>query len=83
MEFISAGAAIGRALVMPPGVPADRLAALRAAFDKLVHDPEFIADAVKRRAELDPLPGVDVQKISDGVVNAQKPIVQMAVDALK
>ena len=49
----------------------------------MVKDPEFIADAVKRRAELDPLPGVEVQQISDGMVNAQKPIVQMAIDGLK
>ena len=70
MEFISAGATIGRALILPPGVPAERVAALRAAFEKVVRDPDFIADAEKRRAELDPLPGADVQKISDGIVHA-------------
>jgi tripartite-type tricarboxylate transporter receptor subunit TctC len=83
MIFISAGAAIGRALVAPPGVPAERLAALRAAFDKVVLDPDFLADAAKRHAEVDPLPGPEVQTISDGIVNAPKSVVQMAVDALK
>jgi tripartite-type tricarboxylate transporter receptor subunit TctC len=83
MIFISAGAAIGRALVAPPGVPAERLAALRAAFDKVVTDPAFLADAAKRRAEIDPAPGHEVQAINDGIVNAPKPIVQMAIDALK
>jgi tripartite-type tricarboxylate transporter receptor subunit TctC len=83
MIFISAGAAIGRSLIAPPGVPEERLAALRAAFDKLVVDPEFLAEAAKRRAEVDPLPGAAVQTISDGIVNAPKPIVQMAMDALK
>ena len=39
IEFISAGSAIGRALIAPSGVPADRIAALRTAFDKLVLDP--------------------------------------------
>src|SRR4029077_10577609 len=35
-EFMSAGSAIGRALITPPGVPAERIAALRNAFDQLV-----------------------------------------------
>ena len=39
IEFISAGSAIGRALIAPSGVPADRIAALRTAFDQLVLDP--------------------------------------------
>src|SRR5258705_7856122 len=41
IEFISAGSAIGRALIAPPGVPADRIAALRDAFDRLVLDKAF------------------------------------------
>ena len=49
----------------------------------MVKDPDFIADAVKRRAELDPVPGLEVQRISDGIVNAPKAIVQMAIDGLK
>ncbi len=57
IEFISAGSAIGRALIAPSGVPADRIAALRTAFDQLVVDPAFRADAAKRSADLEPAPG--------------------------
>jgi tripartite-type tricarboxylate transporter receptor subunit TctC len=78
MEFASAGAAIGRALIAPPKVPQDRLEALRAAFDKMVKDPDFIADAKKRGAELDPSPGTEVQKASLAIVGADKEIVELA-----
>jgi tripartite-type tricarboxylate transporter receptor subunit TctC len=82
IEFISAGSAIGRALITPPGVPADRLAALREAFDKLVKNPEFIADAAKRAADLEPTPGGTVQTYSDGIAHAPKDVIEAATRAI-
>ena len=41
---------IGRALVFPPGVPADRVAALRAAYEKTIRDPEFLAEVKQRKS---------------------------------
>jgi tripartite-type tricarboxylate transporter receptor subunit TctC len=43
MLYTSSGT-IGRSLVFPPGVPTDRVAALRAAYDKTIKDPEFVAE---------------------------------------
>jgi tripartite-type tricarboxylate transporter receptor subunit TctC len=82
LEFASAGASIGRALIAPPGIPADRLAVLRAAFDKLVQDPEFIASAGKRGAELDPTPGAEVDKFRDKIMSAPKDLVEAADKAM-
>jgi tripartite-type tricarboxylate transporter receptor subunit TctC len=82
LEFISAGSAIGRALIAPPGVPADRLAALRAAFDQLVVDKAFLADAAKRSAEIEPEPGLDVQGYADAISKAPKDIVAAAAKAI-
>ena len=82
LEFASAGAAIGRALIAPPGVPADRLAVLREAFDKMVQDPEFIAAAEKRGAELDPTPGAEVQTFVKPILEAPKEIVDVAGKAM-
>jgi len=45
---------LGRPVVAPPGVPADRLKILRDAFNKTVNDPAFLADAEKRKLEIDP-----------------------------
>jgi tripartite-type tricarboxylate transporter receptor subunit TctC len=82
LEFASAGASIGRALIAPPGVPADRLAVLREAFDKVVKDPEFIAAAEKRGAEIDPTPGAEVDKFRDQILNTPKELIDLADKAM-
>ena len=46
---------------MPPGVPADRVAAWRRAFDATVKDPAFLADAKKHGADVDSSSGAEVQ----------------------
>jgi tripartite-type tricarboxylate transporter receptor subunit TctC len=76
IEFLSAGTAIGRALSVPPQIPADRLAALRGAFDKVVKDPEFLKDAERIKAQIDPTPGVAVQKDVMAILDAPKDIVE-------
>ena len=53
---------MGRSLATPPGVPKDRLEALRAAYDKMIADPSFKADVEKLRLVLDPLPGAELQE---------------------
>lgn len=50
-------ATIGRSLAFPPGVPADRLAALRAAFVRMLEDAEFKADLAKSNSPIDPMTG--------------------------
>jgi tripartite-type tricarboxylate transporter receptor subunit TctC len=81
IEFISGGAAIGRALLSPQNVPADRLAALRDAFDKVVADPDFLADARTRSVYIEPTPGIEVQKRSDALVKTPKAIVDLVAKA--
>ncbi len=81
LEFISGGAAIGRALLAPQNIPADRLAALRAAFDKVVVDKDFLADAAKRSIYIEPTPGADVQKYSDAIIRTPKNIVNLVAKA--
>jgi tripartite-type tricarboxylate transporter receptor subunit TctC len=83
LEFASAGAAIGRALIAPPKVPQDRIDALRAAFDKVVKDPEFLKDAEKRRAEIDPTPGAEVQKAALDIINAPKDVIELAAKGMQ
>lgn len=72
MELLSAPVAIGRPLFTTPGVPADRVAALRAAFDKTMKDPAFIAEAKKINLEIDPVSGADMQKIVADIVATPK-----------
>jgi tripartite-type tricarboxylate transporter receptor subunit TctC len=50
----------GRPFFMPPGVPAERVAAMRHAFDETVKDKDFLAEAEKLKIEIDPLNGEHV-----------------------
>jgi tripartite-type tricarboxylate transporter receptor subunit TctC len=78
-EFMSAGSAIGRALITPPGVPAARIAALRNAFDQLVKDPEFLRQAAEAGAELEPKSGSETQAISDAILATPPDVIKSAV----
>ncbi len=81
IEFLSAGSAIGRALIVPPGVPTDRLTALRSAFDQVVKDPDFLTQASKMGIEIDPTSGAETQRISAAILDTPSSIVQLAIQA--
>jgi tripartite-type tricarboxylate transporter receptor subunit TctC len=82
-EFLSSASTIGRALLVHKAVPAERIAALREAFDEMVKDPQFIEQAEHMGAELDPTPAVEIQKISDAIVLTPKEIIDLAAAAQK
>jgi tripartite-type tricarboxylate transporter receptor subunit TctC len=83
IEFYSAASAIGRALITPPNIPADRLAALRAAFDKLVVDADFLREAERVKAEVDPTPGAELQKFVNAIIKAPTDIIDRANKAME
>ena len=62
-EVAFAEQVMGRPFVLPPNMPADRVAALRAAFDASVKDPEFLADAKAQQADVDPIGGVAISAL--------------------
>jgi tripartite-type tricarboxylate transporter receptor subunit TctC len=82
-EFLSAGSAIGRALLVHGSAPPDRIAALRDAFDQMVKDADFLAQAERAGIEVDPTPGIAIQKISDAIVATPKDVIDMAIAAQK
>ena len=59
---------IGRPLIAPPGMPADRLTMLREALIKALDDPEFKAEAQKRNWEIEPVTGQELEAIAKKVV---------------
>lgn len=83
IAFASSGAAIGRSLLLPPGVPEDRVAYLRSVFDKMVRDPEMIASANKRQLTLNPTPGAEVDRIVRDILGAPKDLVEKAAVSMK
>ncbi|MPY68978.1 MAG: hypothetical protein GEU92_02710 [Alphaproteobacteria bacterium] len=61
--FLSSRAAIGRTLVASPGVPADRLAALRKAYRDTVHDPAYVKEAKRRGLDVIPASHEEVETL--------------------
>jgi tripartite-type tricarboxylate transporter receptor subunit TctC len=59
--LLASGTILGQSLVGPPGLPADRAALLRAAFDKTVADPRLLAHVEKAKLEFDPRPARDLE----------------------
>ena len=70
LDFISKAVAVGRPIATTPGVPADRLAALRKAFDDTLTDPAFMADARTERAEISPMTGAELASLIKGLIEA-------------
>lgn len=64
-----------RAFAAPPGVPADRVAALRTAYEKTLRDPEFLKEANARQFEIDPVSGDAIQKFVAELMATPKPLV--------
>jgi hypothetical protein len=60
LEFFLARAAIGRPLVAPPGVPADRVKALQTAFMATMSDAAFMSEASKLGLSIDPISGAEL-----------------------
>ena len=60
---------VGTAFFTTPGAPADRLTALRRAFDAAVKDPDLLAEAEKMKVGVSPMPGEDLQKLVGEVSN--------------
>jgi hypothetical protein len=81
-ELISITGEIGRPLLAPPGVPAERIDALRQAFDNTVTDPEFLADAARIDREISPIPGRELESLVGRVLNAPKSAIVLLKSAL-
>lgn len=63
LAFMDSASGIGWSVTAPPGVPAARIAALRSAFEKMVADPAFLAEAKKRKLEIQPSTGQEVTRL--------------------
>jgi hypothetical protein len=74
LRFMANASTVGRPLAATPGVPADRVAALRAAFVAMTRDPEFIAAAAKEKLDVRPQSGEAIAAIVAGILDAPQEI---------
>jgi tripartite-type tricarboxylate transporter receptor subunit TctC len=70
LDYMSKATAVGRPIATTPGVPAERVAALRKAFDLTLADPEFKKEAATQRAEISPMDGAQLAKLVDDLISA-------------
>jgi len=63
--LFAGGAALGTALLAPPGLPEGTVAALRKAFDQTMRDPALLDEVRKSNIDIDPLSGADLQAVID------------------
>ena len=78
LTFMSADMGISRAIVTTPDVPAERLSALRTAFDRMIKDPEFVAEADKVQMDISGSTGLEAQKVAESMLAMPANIVQRA-----
>jgi tripartite-type tricarboxylate transporter receptor subunit TctC len=58
-------------LFAPPGIPADRAAVLKDAFNKVMNDPDLKAEALKAQLGHSPLTGDEMKALIDGVYSTR------------
>jgi tripartite-type tricarboxylate transporter receptor subunit TctC len=78
-----AGQAFGRPFAAPPGIPADRKAALRAAFDATMKDPEFVSEAKKAGLEVSPITGAEIDRLLAGIYALPPDLIEKAKQVMK
>jgi tripartite-type tricarboxylate transporter receptor subunit TctC len=83
MRVVFARQAIGRPFAAPPKVAADRVAALRAAFDATMKDKAFLDEAAKARIEINPSTGAEVEALLKQVYATPEPIVKRAAAMIR
>ena len=73
---------MGRPMLGPPGVPADRLKILREAFRKTMSDPQFQEEVKKRNYEFDPVNGEELERVAKDITSQPPEIVERLKNVL-
>jgi tripartite-type tricarboxylate transporter receptor subunit TctC len=74
--------AIGRPFAAPPGIPADRKAALIKAFDETMKDPALLAEAGREKMDIGPMRGPDIDKLLAELYGIPPDIIDKASKAI-
>ena len=82
-DFVSKAAAMSRPVVTNPGVPKERVAALRRAFDAAMRDPEFIAEAKQLNLEIDPKNGEELEQLVRDLLDTPPDVLKLVSTAIE
>jgi tripartite-type tricarboxylate transporter receptor subunit TctC len=80
MRLIVSRQSIARPFAAPPGVPPERVKALRDAFDATMKDPEFVKEATRLALEVRPVSGQDVQRLIEEIYASPPDVIKRAAE---
>jgi tripartite-type tricarboxylate transporter receptor subunit TctC len=82
LALLSSSVMVGRPILAPPNVPADRVAALRAAFRAAMTDREYVAEAAKLNLDIEPTYGDELQKFVEEIASTPPELAKIAGSAI-
>jgi tripartite-type tricarboxylate transporter receptor subunit TctC len=82
VKVISLPTTLGYAHWLAPGVPAERVAALRQAYTAALRDPEFLKEAEKLNMQIRPQTGAEVSALSKQVIDTPRPVLERTAKIL-
>jgi hypothetical protein len=74
LRLLSAPSVIGHPIVTSPGVPPERVKALRDAFDATMKDPAFLEEARRSRLDIEPVSGTELQSVVGEILTSPKAV---------
>jgi hypothetical protein len=83
LDVISGDAAVGRPVLTAPDVPADRVRALRKAFDDTLRDPAFLEAAKKARMYFNPMGGEELQQVVTRIVSPSPEVIARVKEVIR
>ena len=83
LRLLIAGQYVGRPFFTSPDIPADRKAALRAAFDATMKDTQFLEDAARLDLEISPIAAAAVDAFLADLYRTPQDVVRKAVAAIQ
>jgi tripartite-type tricarboxylate transporter receptor subunit TctC len=78
LGFYANSGAVGRAVMAPPSLPADRIAMLRSAFDATMKDSEFLAEIATTKLEFEPMAGAELQALVEASTRVSSAVLARA-----
>ena len=81
-DFFSAAISIARPVCMAPGVPPERVQALRRAFDAAMADKDLLSEAARTGLDIEAMPGEELQKLIATMIDTPKPVLDAVRQAI-
>jgi tripartite-type tricarboxylate transporter receptor subunit TctC len=78
LSFYANSGTVGRAVIAPPGLTAERIAMLRAAFDATMQDAEFRAEIATTKLEFEPMAGAELQALVEAATRVSGAVLARA-----